>query len=383
MNEKYDILQRSMNSFESEKRQWSMDLEKTKNMVEQERQKKLKIKQTLKELTSSERIKWEKECQKRVHEKEVEMQEQVLRKNNKLRQLRDVVKDLQIPKENQVRLSQIISGERHLTCKKEMGMSATPNSVTNLAQQFEHVNSQTAEHTPRKKKHDREPTSTSNEVTPDSKRPKKTHTSRTRPRPTAPVAPKPVKVRSKSPPPAPLSRKNDYAPVVGKHRRSKSTDFWLNHKPADTMSTDTIMQPCIKNKKTVKTPEVKDLKVIPNYILTHQEEDSSGEIETQLIKGEVHSTRGGGSSVQFTDFETLKKAFQDRSTPNPPETPKSGKDTNKENRPTPKSKTKKRKPVDTPSSDGTDLETRCTVGIESKAGSKPGMTSHSNKKMKS
>ena len=127
---------------------------------------------------------------------------------------------------------------------------------------------------------------------------------------------------------------------------------------------------------------MKDLKVIPHYILTHQEEDSCGEIETKLIKGEVHATRGGGSSVQFTDFETLKKAFQDRATPT--KTPSdSAKDANKENKPTPKSKTKKRKPADTPSSDGTDLEARCAVGIESKAGGKPGMTNHSSKKMKS
>jgi kinesin family protein 23 len=147
LNEKYETLQRSMQSYESDKRQWSVELEKTKNLVDVERQKKLKIKQSLKELTSSERLKWEKECQKRVHEKEIEMQDQVLRRNEKLRQLRDVVEDLQIPKENQIRLSQIISGERSVDCVKGSATpnkvhvapsnAATPNTVAALAQQYE------------------------------------------------------------------------------------------------------------------------------------------------------------------------------------------------------------------------------------------------------
>jgi len=154
------------------------------------------------------------------------------------------------------------------------------------------------------------------------------------------------------------------------------------------------MQPWIRNKKTVKTPEIKDLKVIPNYMLTHQEEDSSGEIETQLIKGEVHGTRGGGSSVHFTDIETLKKTFQDKVT-TPTKTPTSDRSSKHErqtrtpkklnSQSKPKSRTKKRKSLEdeTPSSESTDVEARCAAGIESKAGCEPGLRNHGNKKIKS
>ena len=294
LNEKYETLQKSSHSFELQKRQLTSEVEKYKDMVHKERQEKLKIKQTLKDLTSNERLRWEKECDKRVHDKQIEMEGQVLVRNEKLRQLRDVVQNLQLPEENQVRLNQIISE----------GRQSKNTRVHNETLSTEHIHEKykTSDHTS-----DSKQTSEKSKKAPSVHPKPRTrttwvngNTSRSKP-----------KVRSKSPP-ASLSRKYDVAPVRGAHRRSRSSDFWLHHKPSDTLHTDTVMQPNIRSKKTVKTPNVRDLKVIPNYILTHQEEDSAGEIETKLIKGDVLPTRGGGSSVQFTDIEILKKTLEER-----------------------------------------------------------------------
>ena len=47
---------------------------------------------------------------------------------------------------------------------------------------------------------------------------------------------------------------------------------------------DTVLQPAIKKKKSVSKLEVKDVTNSEKYILQHQEQDSQGEVETQLYK---------------------------------------------------------------------------------------------------
>ena len=41
------------------------------------------------------------------------------------------------------------------------------------------------------------------------------------------------------------------------------------------------------------------------YVLKHQEQDSEGEVKTELYKAEILPTRMGGASVKFTDVEKL------------------------------------------------------------------------------
>lgn len=41
------------------------------------------------------------------------------------------------------------------------------------------------------------------------------------------------------------------------------------------------------------------------YVLKHQEQDSGGEVRTELYKGDILFTRTGGASVKFTDIEKL------------------------------------------------------------------------------
>ncbi len=58
------------------------------------------------------------------------------------------------------------------------------------------------------------------------------------------------------------------------------------------------MQPQMKKKKTVTTPKAKHLKAkqVDHYCLRHQEEDSEGDVKTELYKVCV---KGGGRSDWF------------------------------------------------------------------------------------
>uniref|UniRef100_A0A8C0SG30 Kinesin-like protein n=1 Tax=Canis lupus familiaris TaxID=9615 RepID=A0A8C0SG30_CANLF len=97
-------------------------------------------------------------------------------------------------------------------------------------------------------------------------------------------------------------------PIRLRHRRSRSAgDRWVDHKPASNVQTETVMQPHVPHAITVSVANEKALAKCEKYMLTHQELASDGEIETKLIKGDVFKTRGGGQSVQFTDIETLKQ----------------------------------------------------------------------------
>uniref|UniRef100_A0A8C0K104 Kinesin-like protein n=1 Tax=Canis lupus dingo TaxID=286419 RepID=A0A8C0K104_CANLU len=154
-------------------------------------------------------------------------------------------------------------------------------------------------------------------------------------------------------------------PIRLRHRRSRSAgDRWVDHKPASNVQTETVMQPHVPHAITVSVANEKALAKCEKYMLTHQELASDGEIETKLIKGDVFKTRGGGQSVQFTDIETLKQ-----------ESP-----TGRKRR----SPTAAPAPPDGTESEWTDVETRCSVAVEMRAGSQlgPGYQHHAQPKRK-
>jgi kinesin family protein 23 len=150
-------------------------------------------------------------------------------------------------------------------------------------------------------------------------------------------------------------------------KRSLSADNYLAHKPRSNLPTDTVLQPQLKKKKTVSMPKLKHLKTksggCSKYLLTHQEQDSQGEIETHLYKGEVWKTRGGGAAIQFTDVETLKCEK--------PITPER-KESQRHSAP-PSASSESELSIDC-ASDSPDIEAKCGYGIEGRAGSVPGYT---------
>jgi len=380
LNERIETLTRSTQSFEMQRRTLEAKLDEQKELYQKEKQERNRLKQTLKDLTSTERMRWEKECDKRVRDMQMEMEGAMLEKSEKLRQLKHVIQGLDTPERDS-----IISHTKVLTDRTNIvGSSSSGNLPIKVDI---HINDEKPKET--KTVHSGRTTTTTSKFTSRQKNVSKTPAgtsakppSRLRTKTTG-AAPK-TQVRSRSPPPT----LNKPAPVrSSKHRRSRSSDYWLNHKPQDTLSTDTVMQPCLSKKKTVNTPKVKDLKATPNYMLTHQEQDSFGEIQTKLIKGEVMETRGGGTSVQFTDIETLKKRLESSSKGTPSGTPAIEQKTTKETPKTHNSKGKKRSSSQTVEDEATnsedswtDVETRCAVAIEGKPNAEPALTHHAMSK---
>lgn len=121
------------------------------------------------------------------------------------------------------------------------------------------------------------------------------------------------------------------------------------------------MQPHVPNAIKVSVASEKALSKCDKYMLTHQQLASDGEIETKLIKGDVFRTRGGGQSVQFTDIETLRQE-------SPPGSSRKRRS----------SESRQPQQVENTDSEWTDVETRCSVAMEMRAGSNlgPGYQHH-------
>ncbi|EDW85365.1 uncharacterized protein Dwil_GK10551 [Drosophila willistoni] len=96
-----------------------------------------------------------------------------------------------------------------------------------------------------------------------------------------------------------------------RHRRSRSAgEKWLEHRSAKPIPLGTIMQPYLKNRKSVtKLTDLKELtgNGTTKYCLVSQEADTDGDVETKLYKGNVIPTCGGGAQVVFNDVECLKQ----------------------------------------------------------------------------
>jgi len=129
------------------------------------------------------------------------------------------------------------------------------------------------------------------------------------------------------------------------NRKSSKNGNWLEHRPDGVVQTDTIFQPRIRPEKVVHVPSPKDVAKSSNYLLTHQSENTKGELTTQLVKGEVYKTATGGQQVRIVDIETLNNNKCES-----------------EKQPV----SRKRRSQDNHEGDWTDVETRCSYGISNK-----------------
>ncbi|XP_059953078.1 kinesin-like protein KIF23 isoform X4 [Mesoplodon densirostris] len=276
---KVEILEKTTTIYEEDKRNLQQELETQNQKLQQQFSDKRRLEARMQGMVTETTMKWEKECERRVAAKQLEMQNKLWVKDEKLKQLKAIVTE------------------------------------------------------------------------PKAERPERPSRERDREKATQrPVSPSPV-------PNAP--------PIRLRHRRSRSAgDRWVDHKPASNLQTETVMQPQVPHAITVSVANEKALAKCEKYMLTHQELASDGEIETKLIKGDVYKTRGGGQSVQFTEIETLKQ-----------ESPTGRKR---------KSSTGAPAPPDGTESEWTDVETRCSVAVEMRAGSQlgPGYQHHAQPKRK-
>ncbi|XP_054858556.1 kinesin-like protein KIF23 isoform X8 [Eublepharis macularius] len=274
---KIDILEKTTAIYEEEKRNLQLELDTRSQKLQRQASEKRRLENRLQGMVTETTMKWEKECERRVAAKQLEMQNKLWVKDEKLKQLKAIVTE---PK----------SGKPERPSREK----------------------------------DREK----------------------------------VLPRSLSPPPVPNA-----PPVRLRHRRSRSAgERWVDHKPSSNIQTETVMQPQVPHAITVASASEKALAKCDKYMLTHQELASDGEIETKLIKGDVYKTRGGGQAVHFTEIETLKQESptgrKRRSSPSDPP------------------------PNDAAESEWTDVETRCSVAVEMKAGSNlgPGYQHHAQPK---
>ncbi|XP_051776336.1 kinesin-like protein KIF23 isoform X6 [Erpetoichthys calabaricus] len=278
---KIDILQKTANIYEEDKRALQQELDTKDQKLHRQLSDNRRLEARLQGVASETKIKWEKECERRVAAKQLEMQNKLWVKDEKLKQLKAIVTENKNERPDQPEKPERPSRDKDKVLLR-------------------------------------------------------------------PVTPSPA---SSAP------------PVRPRHRRSRSAggERWVDHKPASNLELDTVLQPHIPNAIQISTPSEKALSKCDKYVLTHQELASDGEIETKLIKGEVFRTRGGGQAVQFTDIETLKQE-------------------------SPTGSSRKRRssgniPVqqeETTENEWTDVETRCSVAVEMRAGSNlgPGYQHH-------
>ncbi|XP_044213283.1 kinesin-like protein KIF23 isoform X3 [Thunnus albacares] len=270
---KIDILQKTTKIYEDDKRSLRHELDTRDQRLMREQSDKRRMEQRMHGVVTDTQHKWEKECERRVNAMQLEMQNKLWVKDEKLKQLKAIVTE-----------------------------SKTPGRPEPPPQQTQPKRPSREERLPAK--------------------------------------------RSASPSPIPTT-----TPVRPLHRRSRSAggEKWVDHKPSSNLDLGTVLQPVIPNAIQVSAPSEKALSKCDRYVLTHQEVASDGEIQTKLIKGEVIKTRGGGQAVQFTDIETLKQEL------------------------TTVPSRKRRSSEGTPANgDRTDVEKRCSVALEMRAGSNMG-----------
>ncbi|XP_030587803.1 kinesin-like protein KIF23 isoform X2 [Archocentrus centrarchus] len=242
---KIDILQKTTKIFEDDKRSLQQELETREQRLQRELSEKRRMEQRMNGVISDTQFKWEKECERRVNALQLEMQNKLWVKDEKLKQLKAIVTESKSPLRPD-------PPPRQAQTRPQPQPQLQPNPRSQ-----------------RPSKEDRLPPQ-----------------------------------RSISPSPIPTT-----TPVRPLHRRSRSAggEKWVDHKPSSNLDLGTVLQPVIPNAIQVSAPSEKALSKCDRYVLTHQEVASDGEIQTQLIKGDVIKTRGGGQAVQFTDIETLKQ----------------------------------------------------------------------------
>ncbi|XP_070828000.1 kinesin-like protein KIF23 [Chaetodon trifascialis] len=383
---KIDILQKTAKIYEEDKRSLQQELETREQRLLKELSEKRRMEQRMHGVVTDTQLKWEKECDRRVNAKQLEMQNKLWVKDEKLKQLKAIVTESKTPgrRDPPPRQTQPKrpTREERLPAKRSASPSPLPCPVVTPhvdSGPVSHITTEEAEMNPRptcpvpstssslslthcisaweqwaaqdiRQGYHSPPTSTRTQspVDASASKPRRRAVCWTREeeKATCPTFDLDLTERSY----------RTATPVRPLHCRSRSAggEKWVDHKPSSSMDLGTVLQPIIPNAIQVSAPSEKALSKCDRYVLTHQEVASDGEIQTKLIKGEVIKTRGGGQAVQFTDIETLKQQLTTV--------------------PSRKRRSSEGKPSSGDQTDGawTDVETRCSVAVEMRAGSNMG-----------
>uniref|UniRef100_A0A8B9KS34 Kinesin-like protein n=1 Tax=Astyanax mexicanus TaxID=7994 RepID=A0A8B9KS34_ASTMX len=88
---KIDILQKTTNIYEEDKRSLQQELDSREHRLQRELSEKKRMEARLHGMVSDEKLRWQKECERRVNAKELEMQNKLWVKDEKLKQLKAIV----------------------------------------------------------------------------------------------------------------------------------------------------------------------------------------------------------------------------------------------------------------------------------------------------
>ncbi|KAJ8248701.1 hypothetical protein GJAV_G00226800 [Gymnothorax javanicus] len=309
---KIDVLQKATNNYEEDKRSLQQELETRELKLQREVSDKRRMEARLQGMMSDTRLKWEKECERRVNAKQLEMQNRLWVKDEKLKQLTAIVTETksdwpekdrsqpQRPSRQKDRgpLTRSVSPSPSPVAAPDRGRphvrQGTPSSVASSISEWER-------RVPRDGRQARQ-------LTPSYPSLHSAHEpGRGRRRDRSCTAEDALPVASCDGALQPGDATG--LPARPLHRRSRSAgaEKWVDHKPPNGLDLDTVMQPHIPNAITVAMPSENVLSKCDKYVLTHQEVASDGEIQTKLFKGDVYKTRSGGQAVEFTDIETLRQ----------------------------------------------------------------------------
>ncbi|XP_049901276.1 kinesin-like protein KIF23 isoform X1 [Epinephelus moara] len=340
---KIDILQKTTGMYEQDKRSLQQELETREQRLQRELSERRRMEHRMQGMVTDTKLKWEKECERRVNAKQLEMQNKLWVKDEKLKQLKAIVTESSsgggvFPTERPEKPERP-SRERDRNYGQKR--SASPSPLPDCSQTPTHHNRANV-----RAVKDAYPTSTTSSSSSSSSAFPSVASCISNWEQRLPVDsssqarhPGTPQYRSRTPASGLITSSvgrrrgqrwvaeteapattlvnglnleagtRTAPPVHPTHRRSHSAggEKWVDHKPASNLDLDTVMQPIIPNAIKVSTPNEKALSKCHKYVLRHQELASDGEIETKLIKGNVFKTRGGGQAVQFTDIETLKQ----------------------------------------------------------------------------
>ncbi|XP_037104038.1 kinesin-like protein KIF23 isoform X2 [Syngnathus acus] len=90
---KIDILQKTTDMYESNKRSLEQELETRAQKLQQELSERRRMEQHMQGMVTDAKLKWEKECERRVNAKQLEMQNKLWVKDEKLKQLKAIVSE--------------------------------------------------------------------------------------------------------------------------------------------------------------------------------------------------------------------------------------------------------------------------------------------------
>ncbi|XP_011749768.2 kinesin-like protein KIF23 isoform X3 [Macaca nemestrina] len=388
---KIEILEKTTTIYEEDKRNLQQELETQNQKLQRQFSDKRRLEARLQGMVTETTMKWEKECERRVAAKQLEMQNKLWVKDEKLKQLKAIVTEPKTEKPERPSRER----DREKVTQRSVSPSPVPLSSNYIAQisNGQQLMSQPQLHrrsnscssisvasciseweqkiptynTPLKvtsiaRRRQQEPGQSKTCIVSDRRR----GMYWTEGREVVPTFRNEIEIEEDHCCRFLFQPDQNAPPIRLRHRRSRSAgDRWVDHKPASNMQTETVMQPHVPHAITVSVANEKALAKCEKYMLTHQELASDGEIETKLIKGDIYKTRGGGQSVQFTDIETLKQ-----------ESPNGSRKR--------RSSTVAPAQPDGAESEWTDVETRCSVAVEMKAGSQlgPGYQHHAQPKRK-